>query len=49
MVAGADENEDVPVADAVSGSDGERVYLYTGLNTWRPLDNAEFGPEPPPW
>ena len=29
MVAGADETEDVPVADAVSGEDGQRVYLYT--------------------
>jgi hypothetical protein len=29
MVAGADETDDQPVADAVSSSDGERVYLYT--------------------
>jgi hypothetical protein len=29
MVAGDDESEDVPVTDAVSGEDGERVYLYT--------------------
>ncbi len=29
MVAGADETEDLPVSDAVSGEDGERVYLYT--------------------
>jgi hypothetical protein len=29
MVAGDEESEDVPVTDAVSGEDGERVYLYT--------------------
>ncbi len=29
MVAGDDEDEDVPVSDAASGEDGERVYLYT--------------------
>lgn len=29
MVAGDDESEDAPVTDAVSGEDGERVYLYT--------------------
>jgi hypothetical protein len=29
MVAGDDEDEDVPVADAVSSENGERVYLYT--------------------
>lgn len=29
MVAGDDESGDVPVSDAVSGEDGERVYLYT--------------------
>ena len=29
MVAGEDEAGDLPVADAVSGEDGERVYLYT--------------------
>ena len=29
MVAGDDEDEDVPVSDAASSEDGERVYLYT--------------------
>jgi hypothetical protein len=29
MVAGEDEGDDVPVVDAASGEDGERVYLYT--------------------
>lgn len=29
MVAGEDEGDDETVADAVSGEDGERVYLYT--------------------
>lgn len=29
MVAGDDEGDDQPVTDAVSGADGERVYLYT--------------------
>lgn len=29
MVAGDVEGEDVPVSDAASGEDGERVYLYT--------------------
>jgi hypothetical protein len=29
MVAGADESDDVQVSDAVSGEDGERIYLYT--------------------
>lgn len=29
MVAGEDEGDDVPVTDAASGEDGERVYLYT--------------------
>ncbi|MGH8862446.1 MAG: hypothetical protein ACRDVG_14655 [Jatrophihabitantaceae bacterium] len=29
MVAGDDEGDDLPVTDAVSGEDGERVYLYT--------------------
>jgi hypothetical protein len=29
MVAGDVEGDDVPVTDAASGEDGERVYLYT--------------------
>ncbi len=29
MVAGVDEGDDVQVSDAVSGEDGERIYLYT--------------------
>ena len=29
MVAGDDEGDDQAVTDAVSGEDGERVYLYT--------------------
>jgi hypothetical protein len=29
MVAGDVEGDDQPVADAVSGEDGERIYLYT--------------------
>ena len=29
MVAGDDADEDLPVSDAASGEDGERVYLYT--------------------
>ena len=29
MVAGEDEGDDLPVTDAASGEDGERVYLYT--------------------
>ena len=29
MVAGADESEDQPVSEAVSDTDGDRVYLYT--------------------
>lgn len=29
MVAGEDEGDDLPVSDATSGEDGERVYLYT--------------------
>lgn len=29
MVAGDDEDADIPVSDATSGEDGERVYLYT--------------------
>ena len=29
MVAGDDEGDDLPVTDAASGEDGERVYLYT--------------------
>lgn len=29
MVAGEEEGLDLPVAEAVSQSDGERVYLYT--------------------
>jgi hypothetical protein len=29
MVAGDVEGEDLPVSDAASGEDGERVYLYT--------------------
>jgi len=29
MVAGEDEGDDLPVSDAASGEDGERVYLYT--------------------
>jgi hypothetical protein len=29
MVAGADEDEDHAVTDAVGDSDGERIYLYT--------------------
>jgi hypothetical protein len=29
MVAGAEESEDQPVADAIGDSEAERVYLYT--------------------
>ena len=29
MVAGDEADEDLPVSDAASGEDGERVYLYT--------------------
>ena len=29
MVAGEDEGDDLPVSDAASGEEGERVYLYT--------------------
>jgi hypothetical protein len=29
MIYGDDENEDLPVADVVSSSDGLRTYLYT--------------------
>jgi hypothetical protein len=29
MVAGDEADEDLPVTDAASGEDGERVYLYT--------------------
>lgn len=29
MVAGDEEGDDMPVTDAASGEDGERVYLYT--------------------